>query len=293
MSINNIDSRGEYMDIEALKAFRYAAEIGSISQAAEKLNYSQSNVTMKIAKLEEQLQTKLLYRHNRGCHMTAKGEELYHFAVKIFQTMEQAENAMQNGNSPRGILHIGSIETTAAIHLPNVLAKYREACPKVELQVRSQPTASLIEQVLQHQLDGAFISGPIEHSQLKKYVVFKEELVLIYGKENKCLLENATILVFRSGCSYRFQFEKYLRELNIKSYRIMELGSLEAILGCVNAGLGITLLPKSVYARYSRYFNLEFESLHQEFAEVPTEFICRADNPSVAVKHFCQLLKKE
>lgn len=53
------------------------------------------------------------------------------------------------------------------------------------------------------------------------------------------------------------------------------------------------LVAKSVYARYSRYFNLEFESLHQEIAEVPTEFIYRADNPSVAVKHFCQLLKKE
>jgi len=284
-------ARGDKLDIEALKAFRIAAELGSISQAAEKLNYSQSNVTMKIAKLEEQLQIKLLYRHNRGCHMTTKGEELYRYAVKIFHTMEQAENAMQNDDSPRGTLHIGSIETTAAIHLPNVLTKYSEGFPEVELQVRSQPTAPLIEQVLQHQLDGAFISGPIEHSQLNKYVVFNEELVLIYAKGKKTLLENATILVFRSGCSYRFQFEKYLREENIKTYRIMELGSLEAILGCVNAGLGITLLPKSVYTRYSRYFNLAFESLHEKYAVVPTEFIFRADNPSVALKRFCDLLE--
>lgn len=54
------------MDIEALRAFKYVVESGSISQAAERLNYSQSNVTTKIHKLEHQLKTTLLYRHNRA-----------------------------------------------------------------------------------------------------------------------------------------------------------------------------------------------------------------------------------
>lgn len=290
MDIRKSDIKEEEMDIDALKAFRYVVEFGTISQAAERLNYSQSNVTMKIAKLEEQLQTKLLHRHNRGCEVTAKGKDLYEHALQIFIMMERAENAMQDEHAPRGSLQIGSIETTAAIHLPNVLMQYHQSCPDVLLHVRTQPTAMLIEQVLQYQMDGAFISGPLEHSLLGKQLVLNEELVLIYAKGNKPVLENTTILVFRSGCSYRFQIEKYLREESIKTYQIMEMGSLEAILGCVHVGLGVTLLPKSVFERYTRYFNLENESLPQKYREIPTEFIYRKDNPSMALRYFLNML---
>lgn len=274
------------MDIEALKAFRYIVELGTISQAAEKLNYSQSNVTIKLAKLEDQLQTKLLHRHNRGCEVTAKGKDLYEHALQIFMLMEKAENAMQDDHSPKGTLQIGSIETTAAIYLSKVLMNYHENYPNVSLNVRTQPTAMLIEQVLHYQLDGAFISGPLEHSLLGKQLVVNEELVFIYARGKDPVLENTTILVFRSGCSYRFQMEKYLREHHIKTYQVMEMGSLEAILGCVQVGLGVTLLPKSVFERYSRYFDLDFKETANHYKKVPTEFIYRKDNPSVALRYF-------
>lgn len=277
------------MDIEALRAFRYVVELGTISQAAERLNYSQSNVTMKIAKLEEQLQTKLLHRHNRGCEVTAKGQDLYEHALQIFMLLERAEYAMHD-DAPRGPLQIGSIETTAAIHLPQMLLHYHERCPDVLLHVQTKPTAMLVEQVLHYQLDGAFISGPIEHSLLDKQLVLHEELVLIYAQQKKPTLENTTIIVFRAGCSYRFQMEKYLREKQIKTYQIMELGSLEAILGCVQIGLGVTLLPKSVFERYTRYFQLYSEPLPASYRHVPTEFIYRKDNSSVALRHFLKTL---
>lgn len=279
------------MDIEALKAFRYIVELGTISQAAEKLNYSQSNLTTKLAKLENELQTKLLHRHNRGCEVTDKGKELYEYALQILLLMEKAENAMLEEHLPKGTLQIGSIETTAAIHLPNVLMDYHEDYPKVSLNVCTQPTAMLIEQVLNYQLDGAFISGPLEHSLLSKKIVVNEELVFIFAHGKEPVLENITILVFRSGCSYRFQMEKYLREQHIKTYQVMEMGSLEAILGCVQAGLGATLLPKSVFERYSRYFDLQYKKTSDVYKEIPTEFIYRMDNPSVALRFFIEKLE--
>lgn len=280
------------MDLDALKAFRYIVELGTISQAADQLNYSQSNVTMKLAKLENELQTKLVRRHNRGCEVTDKGQELYEHALQIFMLIDKAQNAMQQQHAPKGTLQIGSIETTAAIHLPNLLMHYHESYPDVLLNVCTQPTATLIEQVLNYQLDGAFISGPLEHSLLRKHVVAKEELVYIYARKKEPLLENVTILVFRAGCSYRFQLEKYLRDQHIKTYQIMEMGSLEAILGCVQAGLGVTLLPKSVFDRYARYFDLQYNETSDMYKDVPTEFIYRADNPSLALQLFIDKLAR-
>jgi len=281
------------MDIEALKAFRFVVELGSISEAAERLNYSQSNTTIKIHKLEEQLQTKLLYRHNRGCSVTPKGEELYHFAIQIFKTMELAENAMQDQENPTGSLLIGSMETTAAIHLPTILSNFCTMYPNVTLNLKTNPTSILIDKVLNYELDGAFISGPIQHSLLQCKTVFVEEMVLIYpGHTKNVSIESTNILVFRVGCSYRFQLEKYLRHQKIKSYRIMELGSLEAILGCVAAGLGITLLPRSVFERYVRYYELQFVALPKEFSFIETQFISHLDNPSLSLLHFKKMITK-
>lgn len=118
-----------------------------------------------------------------------------------------------------------------------------------------------------------------------------EELVFIFAHGKEPVLENITILVFRSGCSYRFQMEKYLREQHIKTYQVMEMGSLEAILGCVQAGLGATLLPKSVFERYSRYFDLQYKKTSDMYKEIPTEFIYRMDNPSVALRFFIEKLE--
>lgn len=279
------------MDIEALRAFKYTVESGSISQAAEKLNYSQSNVTTKIHKLEQQLKTTLLYRHNRGCIVTPKGEELFQYAVQIFKTIELAQCAMQDHDHPSGSLKIGSMETTAAVRLPKILASYHKQYPLVELSLQTCPTKQLVEAILQFDMDAAFVSGPIVHTQLVAKTVFKEKMLLIFPKDQPCLpLESATILVFRAGCSYRFQLEKYMRYEGVKSYRLMELGSLEAIVGCVAAGLGITLLPETVYETYAKYYELSYKELPEEYAVIDTQLIFHKDNPSVPLHHFSQLL---
>lgn len=282
------------MDIEALRAFKYAVESGSISQAAERLNYSQSNVTTKIHKLEQQLKTTLLYRHNRGCSATPKGEELFQYAVQIFKTIDLAEYAMQDEDHPKGTLKIGSMETTAAVRLPEILADYHRQFPLVELSLQTCPTKQLVESILQFDIDAAFVTGPIVHTSLLAETVFREKMLLIFPQDKPDFnLEAATILVFKTGCSYRFQLEKYLRCEGITSYRLMELGSLEAIVGCVAAGLGITLLPEAVYETYAKYYELSYKELPQEFAVIDTQLISHKENPSVPLQRFFQLLRKQ
>jgi len=52
--------------------------------------------------------------------------------------------------------------------------------------------------------------------------------------------------LFRPGCTYRVIIENWLREAGIVPYSMTEFGTLEGILGCVAAGMGVTLLPCSV-----------------------------------------------
>ena len=98
------------------------------------------------------------------------------------------------------------------------------------------------------------------------------------------------LLVLRVGCSYRQRLETVLASRGIVDARTQEFGSLDAIVGCVAAGLGITLLPLSVMAAAARIGEVALHALPHE-ATVDTLFIRRRDGfTSSALAAFIQLV---
>ncbi|MGD8190731.1 LysR family transcriptional regulator [Brevibacillus ginsengisoli] len=245
------------MDIQLLQAFYTTAQEGSLSKAAQKLNYAQSNVTNKIQQLEADLNTQLFYRHNRGITLTPSGQTLVPFAEKILHTIQEARLAVGDSTVPSGPLHIGSMETTAAVRLPALLTKYHTRCPAVELSLVTGPTEQHISRVLHYELSGAFVAGPVEHPDLIQENVIDEDLVLVTPASHRPItslneIELRTLLVFRSGCSYRAKLQQLLHEQGMFPVKLMEFGTQETIIGCVSAGLGISLLPRSIVSLSER-----------------------------------------
>lgn len=270
------------MDIQSLHIFKAVAEYGSISKAAKELNYAQSNITTRMQQLENSLQTVLFYRHNKGITLTAKGELLVTYADKIFRLLDETKEVMRDEEEPQGPLGIGSMETTAAIHLPWFLSRYHSAYPQVDLNLKTGPSSQHIEAVLNYKLDGAFVSGPLSHPNLITKKVFSEELVLVGNlllsqslKSKK--VDNLTLLVLHKGCFYREKFEHWLHEQGVRPSKVMEFGSLDALMGCVAAGLGVTLLPLSIVQRYSYLEEVTYYPTPEKFSLVDTLFIYRAD----------------
>ncbi|WP_335872633.1 LysR family transcriptional regulator [Bacillus sp. 2205SS5-2] len=283
------------MDLQALLFFQTVAKLGSISKAARELNYAQSNLTAKIQKLESDLQTQLFYRHNRGTTLTDKGHVLLSFSIEIIQLVDEAKIAISEDQTPKGPLVIGSMETTAAVRLPALLSKFHFEYPAVDLILKTGPTAQNVQDVLQYEQDGAFVAGPIEHPDLNYKTVIEEELVLITSVSHQPLssfkeIQNRTILVFRNGCSYRARFEEWLQYEGVIPEKIMELGTLDGIIGCVSAGLGISLLPRSVVGKYEKEGHLEQQSIPSQFGNVKTLFIYRKEKyMSPALKEFIDM----
>ncbi|PMC33871.1 LysR family transcriptional regulator [Bacillus sp. UMB0899] len=270
------------MDLHTLKIFQTVAKKGSISQAARDLQYAQSNITMKIQQLESDLQTTLFYRHNRGTALTAKGSLLLTYAEKIFDLIEETQNMMTDDQTPKGPLVIGSMETTAAVRLPSVLSKYHKDFPEVDLTLKTGSTEENIQGVLQYELDGAFVAGPITHPELIQKEVFEEELVLITDTKHPPIssikdIQTRTMLVFRTGCSYREKLEQWLHQERVIPNKIMEFGTLDAIVGCVFAGLGLSMLPLSVVAKHIQEGTLRQHSIPNEYGLVKTIFIYRKE----------------
>jgi DNA-binding transcriptional LysR family regulator len=101
------------------------------------------------------------------------------------------------------------------MRLPPILIRYREDFPDVDIVIRTGTTQELIEAVLQHKLEGAFVAGHADDPELTEEVMFPEELVLI-GAYARPPLEALTgsgpveLLVLKSGCSYRNKLEAIL-----------------------------------------------------------------------------------
>lgn len=242
------------MDLAALRVFRAVAEDGSVTQAAIRLHTVQSNVTARIRQLEDELATPLFDRINRRLVITPAGRLLVDYAERLLALAEEASETVRAHDTPQGLLRLGSMETTAAVRLPPVLMALHERHPKVELRLTTGPTAELIQGVLQHQLDAALVAAPVVHPQLAMETILEEEPAL-FSASDWSTLKSATALaargpvtVFtsREGCSYRQRLLDWLRKEGIQIAQINEYGSFEAIIGCVAAGMGISLLPRAV-----------------------------------------------
>lgn len=270
------------MDLNTLKIFQTVAKMGSISQAARELKQAQSNITMKIQQLESNLQTTLFHRHNRGTALTAKGIMLLTYTEKIFDLIDETKNVMTDDQTPRGPLIIGSMETTAAIRLPVLFSKYLKDYPEVDLSLKTGSTEQNIQSVLQYELDGAFVAGPINHPDLIQKEVFEEELVLITDTVHPPIssikdIQTRTLLVFHKGCAYRGMFEQWLHQEKMIPDKIMEFGTIDGIIGCVSAGLGIGMLPSSVIKKHLQEGTIRQHSLPNPYGKVKTMFIYRKE----------------
>jgi len=271
------------MELSDLLTFAAVARCGGITRAAAELRTVQSNVTTRIRSLEAEVGVELFDRHSRGMTLTAAGRRLLPFVERLTALSQDALAAARDDGTPRGPLTIGSMETTAAVRLPELLARFHRACPEVQLTLRTGPTASLVDAVLDGTFNGAFVCGPIDHPDLVVTSAFKEELVLVTATRwaslaalrDGTLTAGPTALVFRTGCSYRQRLEQVLAELGWPSAARLEFGTLDGIIGCVASDMGVTLLPRAVIERSGLSDNVRVHGLGSPVSKVETLFVRR------------------
>jgi DNA-binding transcriptional LysR family regulator len=85
-------------------------------------------------------------------------------------------------------------------------------------------------------------------------------------------------IVFRLGCSYRQRLDALLAEAGVVATTSLEFGSTDAILACVAAGVGITLLPKGIVSGVAQADTIAVHTLPPRKANVETLLIRRHDS---------------
>jgi DNA-binding transcriptional LysR family regulator len=232
--------------------------------------------------LEREVGVALFQRHVRGVSMTPAGQRMLPYAARIAKLVADARVAALDDGAPGGTLTLGTLETTAALRLSPILSHFARTYPQVRLSLTTGTSCSLANDVVECRLDGAFVAGPLDHPDLHTETVFREELVLVGPRTMRSLetlksTPDLKTIVFRLGCSYRQRLDTLLTEMGVQTAIPLEFGSMDAIIACVAAGIGVTLLPRGVVSAAAEQDLVSIHAIAPEKAQVETLFVRRHD----------------
>ena len=262
------------MDSSLLKVFVEVARENSITKAASKLKFAQSNVTSRIKQLEKSLGFALFHRVPKGVILSKEGEKLYPYAVEIVKKVELATFSMKNINNQEHLI-IGSTESNATTRIIPFLQQLHSDFPNMSLELITNTTREITKELLDYKVDIAFISGIPKSSDLMILNKIDEDIVIVEA-------ENANppnvFLSFKKGCAYNEFGQNYLKNILQEDFKTLEFGNYEIILGCVKAGMGKSILPMSIVKKHKYENDLKITALPKELANMPTCLVCRKDN---------------
>jgi DNA-binding transcriptional LysR family regulator len=252
------------MDLSGLRIFTAVVRAGGVTRAAERLNRVQSNVTTRIRQLEEELGVALFIREGKRLHLAPAGQVLLDYADRLLALADEARAAVQD-QRPRGLFRLGAMESTAAVRLPGPLSAYHRRYPDVTIELRTGNPHALARAILAGELDAALVAEPVAGAPFEKTAAFEEELVIVAPADHPPIGKKGfvprTMIAFEHGCPHRKRLEDWYAARGEMPERTIELGSYHAMLGCVVAGMGAALLPKSVLTTFPESRRLSVHAL--------------------------------
>jgi len=252
------------MDLADLRIFSAVAREGGVTRAAERLNRVQSNVTTRLRQLEDDLGTALFIRAGKRMHLAPAGQVLLGYADRLIALAGEARSAVQDSR-PHGLFRLGAMESTAAVRLPAVLCDFHARHPEVVLELRTGNPLVTATAILAGEIDAALAAEPIPDAPFDKAPAFAEDLVIVAPRDQPVVDKKGrlprSMLAFEHGCPYRKRLEEWYGRRGEMPERTIEIGSYHAMLGCVVAGMGVALLPKSVLTTFPERRSLSVHRL--------------------------------
>jgi len=244
------------MEFRQLEIFRILARELSFTRAARLAHCVQSNVTVQIRSMEDELGVPLFERLGRQIRLTAHGQNLLPYSERILGLLQEARTVVASSGHPSGTLRIGSPESLLTYRLPPILQVFRERYPQVDLIFRSVAARDMGGLLEQGDLDfGLIIDDPLEDPHLEVESLCVEPLVLLTNPQHPLAacaevlpnqLSSQTLLLTDSACTYRAKFLRSLEQFKIEPRSVMEFTSVEAIKECAALGMGVACLPAIV-----------------------------------------------
>lgn len=230
------------LDLDQLQSFCAIADCGSFTEAARRVNKTQSAVSMQIKRLEERLGDELFVRDGRTVLLTEAGEALYARARRMLRPNAEIVD-MFSDEDLSGTIHFGIPDDYAVKLLPVILKRFQKTHPRIVVDVRCQPSRELLEEMRAGRYDLiVFTQGTSQEygepfrTERMFWVAsqgghaLEQEPLPIAGGVRCCWKDNAVEALNRIGRDYRIVFSS---------------SNATAISSAVLADLAVGFLPES------------------------------------------------
>ena len=241
------------LELSELRSFLVLAQHLHFGEAAQALHVSQPALTKQIQKLEAKVEGPLLVRGYRRVSLTPAGEILRDRARNLLREAEMAEEIARLAvQGKAGSLRIGFGIASLAAGSPDILTRFRQHFPAVQVSMRDMPTPDQIEALEQGDMDVGFVRLPVERPDLVTVPVLEERLVaaipqgMPYRRGLACLRNEPFVVIARSvSASYVDHVVRTCRAAGFSPRIVQEANELFTVLNLVRGGVGVSLVPRS------------------------------------------------
>jgi LysR family transcriptional activator of glutamate synthase operon len=256
MSKTEQEINGEIqVELRQLQYFVKVAKKQHVTRAAEELHVAQSAVSRQIGQLEQELGVNLFIQKGRNLHLTPAGKLFLDRVEKILYDLDKAVNEVREFIDPEtGEIRLGFPHTLGVNIVPVIVSHFRQEYPNVTFRFKQGMYHSLIQSVVDGDLDLALISPcPEEHEHVVGEVLLTEALYAILPRNHRLAdcesihlsqLKDDSFVLFSEGYSLR----SIVWEACLKAGFTPKVGfegeETETISALVAAGMGVSLLPE-------------------------------------------------
>jgi DNA-binding transcriptional LysR family regulator len=238
--------------LRQLEIFVAVSRLDSVSKASELLCLSQSATSTSLGEFERQFGLQLFDRIGRSLSINESGKKLLPKAVELLDRAKEIESEL-SALAGFGEMHIGAT-LTIGNYLANLLvAKFLQTYPDSNIKLQVHNTKTIIQQIINHELDLGMIEGDCDHPDLEVQPWIADELV-IFSAPNHPLTKEKNInidtlikqvwILREKGSGTRETFDRVFG-VNEKNMNIrLELEHTEAIKRAVESGIGIGCISK-------------------------------------------------
>ncbi len=265
-----------HIDLRDLTLFSLIAETKSLTRAAERSHLSLPAVSARIKDLEAEVGVRLLYRAPRGVALTPAGQSLLRHARTILGEIEHMKSELQRyGEGVQGSIRVFANTTAVTEFMPEVLATFLVAHPKVDVDLQERPTAEIIRGVLDGSTDLGITSGPINAEGLEVITFSADRLVLAVAPGHP-LAGRDTVrfddivahdyIGLHDGSTLQRFVDDLMRDARRRLHIRVQVSNFESVCRMVEAGVGIGIVPESAAQRHQRTMQLMIKPLDEDWA---------------------------
>jgi DNA-binding transcriptional LysR family regulator len=249
------------VEIRQLEALVGISDHGTFSSAAEVLGTVQSNISNRIARLEDELGTELV---NRATGLlTESGEIVVSRARRILGELSAIAADVSELNADiRGQVVLGMIGTAGRWIVPLLLDALRSTYPQIALRIIEGSNSVIEPQLVHGRLDLAVLAWPVDAPELTEVDLFTEDLVVIVAKDHPIAQMKAPVsfaqlaayelLLPLRGTPIRREIDDASHAQNVELVPLIELDGIRTIASLTFDGYGPSILPATMLSSHLR-----------------------------------------